>query len=246
MKLKDRVAVITGAAAGIGRATAVRFAQEGARLALFDVAEREGRELAADLRSQYQEARFYRVDVSAPAEVEAAVEQAVSDFGSIDILINNAGILRDSTLLKMSVEDWEQVIRVNLNGVFHCTRAVARRMVEQGGGRIVNASSVVALHGNFGQSNYVAAKAGVIGLTRTWARELGPKGICVNAVAPGFIETEMVQTIPPEILEKGRRRIPLGRMGKPEEVAGVYLFLAGSDADYVNGAVISVDGGLTG
>jgi len=168
------------------------------------------------------------------------------DFGRVDILVNNAGITLDATLLKMTEEQWDRVIAVNLKGVFNCTRAFAPLMVEQGYGRVINVSSVVALYGNFGQTNYVAAKAGVIGMTRVWARELGRKGVTVNAVAPGFIETEMTRNLPEKVLEQIIQRTPLGRMGKPAEVAAAVLFLASDEASYVNGAVLSVDGGMVG
>ncbi len=244
MRLTDRVAVITGAARGIGRATAETFAREGARLALWDTDEEAGGDLARLLSPGGDEARFYRVDVSDGQSVEDATERVVSDFGQIDVLINNAGIVRDSTLLKMTAEQFDAVINVNLRGVFHCTKSIAGRMVPRGFGKIANASSVVGLYGNFGQTNYVAAKSGVIGMTRTWARELGRKGICVNAVAPGFIGTEMISSVPEAVLDKMRDKVPLGRLGAAQDVANVYLFLACSDSDYVNGAVISVDGGL--
>jgi len=172
------------------------------------------------------------------------VTQAIEKFGVIDILINNAGITRDATLLKMTEEQWEQVIGVNLSGVFHCTKAVATHMVEKAKGRIINASSVVGIYGNFGQTNYSATKAGVIAMTKTWARELGPKGIRVNAVAPGFIATDMVRKMPEKVLQSMAERTPLRRLGQPRDVANAYLFLASQEADFINGAVLSVDGGV--
>ncbi|HSR50143.1 MAG TPA: 3-oxoacyl-ACP reductase FabG [Acidobacteriota bacterium] len=247
MRLKGKTAVITGAAHGIGRATAQVFARQGAELSLWDVDEEKGQELADELNGQGTRALFGKVDVSQAEACQEAADQAWSSMGKIDILINNAGILRDATLLKMTPDQWRQVVDVNLKGVFNAAQAVARRMVEQGtGGCILNASSVVALYGNFGQSNYVAAKAGVIGLSKTWARELGRKGIRVNAVAPGFIATEMVESIPQEVMKQALGRIPLGRMGQPEDVANLYLFLASDEAAYINGAVISIDGGMVG
>jgi 3-oxoacyl-[acyl-carrier protein] reductase len=173
------------------------------------------------------------------------VAAVLQRFGGIDILINNAGITRDATLLKMTPEQWNQVIAVNLSGVFHCTKAVALHMVERGKGKIINTSSIVGISGNFGQTNYAATKAGLIGMTKTWARELGPKGITVNAVAPGFIATEMVKKMPEKVLQGMRERTPMRRLGEPRDVANAYLFLASDEADFINGAVLSVDGGLT-
>jgi 3-oxoacyl-[acyl-carrier protein] reductase len=179
------------------------------------------------------------------AAVEEAAKAVVEDFGKIDILINNAGITRDATLKSMTAEQWQQVIDVNLTGVFNCTKAVQPYLVERGYGRVINASSVVGIYGNFGQTNYVATKAGVIGMTQVWARELGRKGITVNAIAPGFIATEMIDTIPEKIIKSMEEKTPLGRMGKPEEVANAYLFLASDEASFINGATLSVDGGVT-
>ncbi|RMG37053.1 MAG: SDR family oxidoreductase, partial [Methanobacteriota archaeon] len=178
-------------------------------------------------------------------QVQSAAETVVKEFGKIDILINNAGITRDARLLKMSPEDWQKVIDVNLTGVFNTTRTIAPFMVENGYGRIINASSVVGLYGNFGQTNYVATKAGVIGMTKVWARELGPKGITVNAIAPGFIATEMIETVPEKVIQLLLEKTPLRRLGQPEDVANAYLFLASEEASFINGAVLSVDGGLT-
>lgn len=243
MRLLGKVAVITGAAQGIGRATALLFAQEGAKVALWDISP-QGEAVAEEIRRAGGTAAFFQVDVASRAQVEGAVKAVVEKFGRIDILINNAGITRDAQLLKMTEEEWDQVISVNLKGVFNVTQVVAPIMVAQGYGRIVNAASIVALYGNFGQTNYVASKAGVIGMTKVWARELGRKGITVNAVAPGFIETEMVKKIPEKVREMVLSRIPLGRLGSPQDVAYAYLFLASDEAAYVNGAVLCVDGGL--
>ena len=245
MRLKDKVAVITGASAGIGRSTAIRFAAEGAVLSLWDVNEQRGNELVAELEGAGAQARFFKVDTSDMDQVNAATQATMEAFGRIDILINNAGITRDATLMKMTEEQWDQVIDINLKGVFHCTKAIAPHMVAQGSGRIVNASSVVGLYGNFGQTNYAATRAGVIAMSKVWAKELGRKGITVNAVAPGFISTEMVAAMPEEVLAKMREKVPVQRLGKPEEIAGVYVFLASDDAAYINGATISVDGGIT-
>ena len=194
--LKDRIAVVTGGADGIGRATAMRFAQEGAVVVIWDMNEEKGKQTVAEINAAGGKASFLKVNTSNFAEVEAASKKVVEQYGKYEILINNAGITRDSTLKKMTPELWQQVIDVNLTGVFYCAKCAADIMTEQGWGRIVNASSVVALYGNFGQTNYVATKAGLIGMTKTMARELGKKGVTVNAVAPGFILTDMVRKMP--------------------------------------------------
>lgn len=243
LRLENKVAIVTGGGQGIGKATAQRFAEEGAKLAIVDVNEQAGKAVADEL-SEQAEAIFLKVDVSKRNQAQQLAQAVRDHFGRIDVLINNAGILRDAQLLKMTEEQFDVVIAVNLKGAFNCTQAVAPFMIEQGGGRIVNASSVVGLYGNFGQSNYVASKAGLIGMTKVWARELGRKGICVNAVAPGFIGTEMVQAMPEKIIAGMVDKVPLKRMGTPQEVANVYLFLASDEASYINGAVISVDGGV--
>jgi len=249
MRLQNRIAIITGGANGIGRATATRFAAEGARVAIWDLAEEAGRAGAAEIAG----ARFQAVNVTDPASVESAVEEIVQAWGRIDILVNNAGILRDAQLVsykdgelrgRMSIEDYDAVLGVNLRGVFLCTRAVAPVMMRQSYGRILSTSSVVGLYGNFGQTNYVAAKAGVIGMTRVWARELGRYNITANAVAPGFIATDMTRSMPEKILEMMVARVPARRIGQPEDVANAFLFLASEEAGYINGAVISVDGGM--
>ena len=243
--LKDRVAVITGGADGIGRATAMRFAQEGAVVGIWDMNEEKGKQTTAEINAAGGKASFLKVNTSNFAEVEAASKKVVEQYGKYEILINNAGITRDSTLKKMTPELWQQVIDVNLTGVFYCAKCAADIMTEQGWGRIVNASSVVALYGNFGQTNYVATKAGLIGMTKTMARELGKKGVTVNAVAPGFILTDMVRKMPEEVLKSMEDKVPVKRLGKPEEIAAAYAFLASDDAAYINGTVISVDGGMT-
>ena len=243
--LKNRIAVVTGGADGIGRATAMRFAQEGAVVVIWDMNEEKGKQTAAEINAAGGKALFLKVNTSNFAEVEAASKKVVEQYGKYEILINNAGITRDSTLKKMTPELWQQVIDVNLTGVFYCAKCAADIMTEQGWGRIVNASSVVALYGNFGQTNYVATKAGLIGMTKTMARELGKKGVTVNAVAPGFILTDMVRKMPEEVLKSMEDKVPVKRLGKPEEIAAAYAFLASDDAAYINGTVISVDGGMT-
>ena len=242
-RLKDKVAIITGGANGIGKATAITFAREGANIAIWDVQEEKGQGLIKILLEMGVKANFYKVNTADTVMVQEAVTSVMKDFGKIDILINNAGILRDATLLKMTEEQFDSVLDVNLKGVFNCTKAVAPFMIGSGYGRIVQASSIVALYGNFGQTNYVASKAGIIGMTKVWARELGRKGITVNAVAPGFIATDMIGSIPENIMNSMKEKVPANRLGTAEEVANVYLFLASDEASFVNGAVISVDGG---
>jgi 3-oxoacyl-[acyl-carrier protein] reductase len=251
--LRGKVVVITGAGAGIGRATALRFAQEGARIAAWDVSAKAAAQLESAIKWAGGESHFQAVDVTAASAIESAAAVVVDKWDRIDILINNAGIVRDAQLVKwnggspesvMSEETWDAVIGVNLKGVFLSTRAVVPHMIKAGGGVILCAASVVGLLGNFGQTNYVASKAGVIGMTRTWARELGKHGIRVNAVAPGFIATDMVRAMPEKILQGMIARTPLGRMGTPEDVANAYVWLASDQASFIHGAVISVDGGV--
>ncbi len=244
-RLEKRIAIITGGARGIGLATARRFALEGAKVAIWDLDEAAGTRAVEQLNRHGSSAFFLKVDVTSVESVNAAVEKVRARWERIDILVNNAGITQDARLVKMTAEQWQRVIDVNLSGVFFCTRAVVPLMIEQKYGRILNASSVVALYGNFGQTNYVASKAGVIGMTRVWARELGRYGITVNAVAPGFIATEMIETVPEKVLNRLKERTPLGQIGLPEDVAAAYAFLASDEARFITGAVLSVDGGLT-
>ncbi len=243
-RLEGKIAVITGGAQGIGYAAVEKFAQEQARVVLWDVNIDKGRAVANALGAKQLPVEFLEVNVAHFAATEIAAKQVVEKYGRIDILINNAGILRDATLLKMTTTDWQQVLDVNLTGVFNCTKAVAPYMVQQKSGRIINVSSIVGLYGNFGQTNYVAAKSGIIGMTKVWARELGRKGITVNAVAPGFIATEMVQTVPEKVIQTIIEKTPLGRLGTPEDIANAFLFLASDEASFINGTVLSVDGGL--
>jgi 3-oxoacyl-[acyl-carrier protein] reductase len=241
MRLKDKVAIITGAAKGIGFATAKRFAQEGAKVMIADV-NPEAVKAATDL---IPGSEAYLMNVTDRASVEAAVDQIMQRHGRIDILINNAGITKDARLVKMTEAQFDTVIDVNLKGVFNCTQLVVPHMLEAGQGAVVNASSVVGIYGNFGQTNYSATKFGVIGFTKTWARELGPKGIRVNAVCPGFIATAMVKAMPENILKDIEGRSWLGRLGTPEEMANVYLFLASDEASYVNGVALEASGGIS-
>jgi len=239
-RLENKIAIITGGAAGIGAATAEKFATEGAKVVIWDLDETRGTALAAKLG-----ATFAKVNTANYAEIEAAAKNVFEQFGRIDILINNAGITRDSTLKKMTPEQWQQVIDVNLTGVFYCTKIISEYMLQNNYGRIVNASSVVGIYGNFGQTNYVATKAGLIGMTKTLARELGRKGITVNAIAPGFIATEMVAAMPENVIDGMKAKVPIGRLGQPEEIAAAYAFLASDEAAYINGTTLSVDGGMT-
>ena len=251
--LKDKTVIVTGAAAGIGRGTALAFAAEGAKVAAWDVNDESAAELAAEAAAAGGELVLSKVDVADSDQVEAAVADAVARWGQVNVMVNNAGIVRDAQLVKykngevlssMSDEAFEAVINVNLRGVFNGARAVVPRMIEAGGGVILNASSVVGLYGNFGQTNYVATKSGVIGMTRTWARELGRFGIRVNAVAPGFISTEILQAMPQKVLDSMVAHTPVGRMGEVSDIANAYVWLASDAATFVTGTVLSVDGGL--
>ena len=253
IRLDKRVAIVTGGAGGIGRATALAFANAGAAVAVWDVVEAAGHSVVKEISGAGGRAAFFRVNVTSQEEVAAAVEATTRELGEVSILVNNAGITRDAQLVKMkdgqlaskmSEADFDSVIAVNLKGVFNCTQAVAPLMIAQGYGRIINASSVVGLYGNFGQTNYAATKAGLIGMTKVWAREMGKRGVTVNAVAPGFIATEMTQAMPEQVLAQMVSHTPLGRLGTPDDVAYAYLFLASEEADFINGAVLSVDGGL--
>jgi 3-oxoacyl-[acyl-carrier protein] reductase len=250
MRLKDKVALITGGGAGIGKATAKRFAEEGAQVVICDVNQEAGEDAAQELGSEHS---YYQVDVSDRTAVQTWVDDVASKYGRVDVLINNAGVLRDNLLVRvkdgelvkqMPEADFDLVIAVNLKGVFNCTQAVTPYMINGGGGVILNASSVVGLDGNFGQTNYVATKAGVIGMTKVWARELGRYNIRVNAIAPGFIATEMIMAMPEKIREAMIARTPIRRAGEPRDIANAYLFLASDEASFISGAVLRVDGGV--
>lgn len=249
MRLTGKVTLITGGAAGIGKATAQRFQEEGATVVICDVNEQAGEAAVAELGL----AAFYKVNVADRQDVQRWIDDVVERFGGIDVLVNNAGVLRDGRLVvvkegalvkQMPEADWDLVISVNLKGVFNCTQAVAPVMIQQGSGVILNASSIVGLDGNFGQTNYVATKAGVVGMTKVWARELGRYGVRVNAIAPGFTLTEMVMQMPEKVLADMVSHVPLGRMGQPRDIANGYLFLASDEASYVSGVVLRVDGGI--
>jgi 3-oxoacyl-[acyl-carrier protein] reductase len=241
MRFKDQVVMITGGAAGIGRVTAEAFAREGAKLAICDLNPEAGAEA---LKALGPEASFEKVNVAAEADVAKWTEQVAQRYGRIDILVNNAGITRDALLLRMKESDWDLVLSVNLKGAFLCTKAVVRHMAQQRSGRIINVASVVGVVGNAGQANYVASKAGLIGLTKTVAREFAGRGITVNAVAPGFIETQMTAVLSDKIKEGFLAQIPMGRAGSPEDVAGAVTFLASEQAAYLTGQVLHVSGGM--
>ena len=239
-RLENKIAIITGGASGIGAATSRKFALEGAKVIIWDLDQEKGNALANEIGGD-----FLKVNTANYTEIEAAAKAVNDKYNRIDILINNAGITRDSTLKKMTPEQWQQVIDVNLTGVFYCTKIISEYMLANNYGRIINASSVVGIYGNFGQTNYVATKAGLIGMTKTLARELGRKGITVNSVAPGFIATEMVSAMPENVIETMKAKVPIGRLGEPGEIANVYCFLASDEAAYINGHTLSVDGGMT-
>ncbi|WP_293603171.1 3-oxoacyl-ACP reductase FabG [Polaromonas sp. UBA4122] len=244
-RLHNKVSIITGAAQGIGLATALKFAQEGAIVIVCDVKQAAIDDAVKQCEALGARAVGYVMDVTQRAMVDSVVKKVKDQFDRIDVLVNNAGITQDARLQKMTLEQFDRVIDVNLRGVFHCAQAVADTMTAQGKGVILNASSVVGIYGNFGQTNYAASKFGVIGFTKTWSRELGPKGVRVNAVAPGFITTPLLSTVPDNILKELEARVPLKRLGQPEEIANVYAFLASDEASYVNGAVIEVSGGMS-
>ena len=243
---KDKVVLITGASQGIGKATALKFAEEKASLAINDIEgqEEQLKELKNEIEKLGGKANYYLADVANYEEVEKMVQSIKNDLGKLDVLVNNAGICRDKTLAKMTKEDWQKVIDVDLTGVFNCTKA-ALALIVNNRGKIINVSSLVGIRGNFGQTNYAAAKAGIIGFTKSLAKEIGRFGVTVNAIAPGFIETNLTQRMPEEIKGMVKKFTPLGRFGKPEEVAFLITFLASEKADFITGSVISIDGGLS-
>jgi 3-oxoacyl-[acyl-carrier protein] reductase len=244
-RFENKVVIVTGGANGIGKVASMRFAAEGAMVMIWDVNAEKGKQTCLEIEEQGGRASFYEVNTTDPEQTEQVARKINEKWGAVDILINNAGITRDATLKKMSFKEWQQVIDVNLTGVFNCSKAVLPFMEAQGWGRIINTSSVVGLYGNFGQTNYAATKAGLIGMTKTMAKELGKYGITVNAVAPGFIATEMVATIPEKVISMMKERTPLKRLGTPEDIAAAYCFLASEEAGFISGAVLSVDGAVT-
>jgi 3-oxoacyl-[acyl-carrier protein] reductase len=244
-RFENKVVIVTGGANGIGKVASMRFAAEGARVMIWDVNNEKGEQTRNEIEAEGGTAYFYQVDTTNPEQTEETARKVNEKWGSVDVLINNAGITRDATLKKMSFKDWQQVLDVNLTGVFNCSKAVLPYMEAQGWGRIINTSSVVGLYGNFGQTNYAATKAGLIGMTKTMAKELGKYGITVNAVAPGFIATDMVATIPEKVINMMKERTPLRRLGTPEDIAAAYCFLASEEAGFISGTVLSVDGAVT-
>ena len=245
MRLKDKVALITGAGSGMGRATAVLFAREGAKVAVCDINETSAGDVGREIVGAGGQAIHFRVDVTDKDSIARMVEGVMAKWGRIDTLVNNAGIVQDAQLKKMTEEQFDDVIDVNLKGVYNCTKAVVDIMLEQHSGCILNASSIVGLYGNFGQTNYAASKFAVIGMMKTWARELGKKGIRSNAICPGFIETPILKSMPHKVIAMMEEKVPMGRLGKPEEIANTYAWLASDEASYINGAVIEVSGGVT-
>jgi len=244
-RLVDKVAIITGAGRGIGQATALKFASEGARVVVCDLSPEWIEDTVERINRMGGQAMGYTADVRKISDLRAMVNATVERWGRVDCLVNNAGIVMDAQLKNMTDEQFDNVIEINLKGVYNCTRAVVDTMLQQQSGVILNASSIVGLYGNYGQTNYAASKFGVIGMVKTWARELGRKGIRANAVCPGFIETSIISSIPQRVIRALEDRVPLGRLGKPEEIANTFAFLASDEASYINGAVIEVSGGLT-
>jgi len=245
MRLKDRVAIITGGARGIGKKISQTFLKEGASVYIFDVNQEEGVRTVGELQPAYDgKVIFFKVDITDEKNVEQSIEKIIEAEGRIDILVNNAGITRDNLILRMSLEDWKKVIDINLTGAFICSKHTVKYMVKNRSGKIINISSIVGVHGNAGQSNYSSSKAGLIGLTKTLARELAGRNILVNAIAPGYIETEMTEKLSDKIKEKLMEQIPTGRLGSVDDVAKTALFLASDDSNYITGTVINLDGGM--
>lgn len=244
MRLKDKVALITGAGRGIGREIALLFAQEGSSLAICDINLESAEATAKEIGALGRQALGIAADVTSVASVDETINKILDKFGKIDILVNNAGITRDNLMLRMPEADWDAVINVNLKGTFNVSKSVSKVMLKQRQGKIINIASIIGLIGNAGQANYAASKAGIIGLTKSTAKELAPRNICVNAVAPGFIQTDMTAKLPEDIKEKMLKNIPLGKFGTASDVAKTCLFLAGGESDYITGQVIVVDGGM--
>lgn len=246
MRLKDRVAVVTGGARGIGKKICETFLMEGASVYIFDINDEEGKKTADELKQTGGKSKigFFKVDITNETSVEQAIEKIIETEGKIDILVNNAGITRDNLIIRMSLEDWKKVIDINLTGAFICSRYTVRYMIKNRSGKIINISSIVGVHGNAGQSNYSSSKAGIIGLTKTLARELAGRDILVNAIAPGYIQTEMTEKLSDKIKEKLMEQIPTGRLGSVDDVAKTALFLASDDSNYITGTVINLDGGM--
>ncbi|MBA7642361.1 3-oxoacyl-[acyl-carrier-protein] reductase FabG [subsurface metagenome] len=245
MRLKDRVAIVTGGARGIGKKISQAFLEEGASVYIFDVNQEEGVRTVGEFQQAYDnKVNFFKVDITDEKGVEQSIEKIIEAEGRIDILVNNAGITRDNLVLRMSLEDWKKVIDINLTGAFICSKHTVKYMVKKRSGKIINISSIVGVHGNAGQSNYSSSKAGIIGLTKTLARELAGRNILVNAIAPGYIETEMTEKLSDKIKEKLMEQIPTGRLGSVDDVAKTALFLASDDSNYITGTVINLDGGM--
>jgi 3-oxoacyl-[acyl-carrier protein] reductase len=244
MRLKDKVALVTGGARGIGRSIAMLFAKEGADIVIWDVNMQEAQKTCSDIEALGRKAMASQVDVTKYAEVEESVNKILDKFGKVDILVNNAGITKDTLILRMSEADWDAVLNVNLKGTFNCTKAASKAMIKQRLGKIVNIASIIGIIGNAGQANYSASKAGIIALTKTSAKELASRNVNVNAIAPGFIQTDMTAKLAPELKEKMLANIPLNKLGSPDDVANACLFLASSEADYITGQTVIVDGGM--
>ena len=246
MALTNRVAIVTGSGRGIGRAIALKLAEVGATVVVNDIDEASVNSVAEEIRAMNRKSLAVMADISSPSDVDRLVETTMTTYGRVDILVNNAGITRDQLLLRMSDEDWDRVININLKSVFLCTRAVIRHMSRQRWGRIINMASIIGIVGNVGQANYASAKAGIIGFTRSIAKEVASRGITVNAIAPGFIDTPMTQQLRESYKEELQKRIPLGYFGTPRDVAEAVAFLASEEARYITGHVLNVDGGMAG